>query len=343
MRATEMDTRIAVLGAGSIGCYLGGALLGAGADVILIGRARMQARVRAHGLTLTDSSARSTVLAPEQVAFTDDPGALANAGLILITVKSADTDAAAALVALHAAPDAVVLSLQNGVGNVERLRAALPGRQVLAGMVPFNVVQLEETRMHRGTAGEVMVETTTALAPWEAAFAAAHLPLQQQADFVAVQWGKLLINLNNAINALAGIPLQAEFSQHGYRRCLALLIDEGRTVLQVAGIAPAKVVKLGPRLLPLVLRLPDIVFKRVAAPMLRIDPQARSSMWEDLEAGRRTEVDYLNGAVVSLAQSIGRSAPYNERMVALVCAAEAGQRAPISGERLYALLRARSF
>jgi 2-dehydropantoate 2-reductase len=184
----------------------------------------------------------------------------------------------------------------------------------------------------------VMVEASPRLAPWLPVFARARLPLQQQADFSAVQWGKLLINLNNAINALAGIPLQQEFSQRGYRRCLAALIDEGRTILLAAGIRPSKAVKLGPRVLPLVLRLPDALFRRVAAPMLRIDPEARSSMWEDLEAGRRTEVDYLNGAIVALAKSIGRSAPCNARIVALVRAAEQGARANIAGPQLYRAL-----
>jgi 2-dehydropantoate 2-reductase len=183
-----------------------------------------------------------------------------------------------------------------------------------------------------------MVETAPALTPWLPLFAAARMPLMQQADFESIQWGKLLINLNNAVNALSGVPLKTEFSQRGYRRCLAALIDEGRSVLEAVGIHPAKVVKLGPRMLPLVLRLPDALFARVAAPMLRIDPEARSSMWEDLEAGRRTEVDYLNGAIVALAKSIGRNAPCNARIVALVRAAEQGARAPIAGPQLYRAL-----
>jgi 2-dehydropantoate 2-reductase len=350
--------KIVVLGAGSIGCFIGGALLAAGGDVILVGRARMQARVLQHGLLLTDTSGAAVTLAPGSVPFSIDPSVLADADLVLVTVKSADTDAAADLIARHARADALVLSLQNGVGNVDRLRSggaaaeagatttpsnASPASArptVLAGMVPFNVVQLDGGRLHRGTAGEVMVEASARLVPWLPLFAAARLPLQQQDDFTSVQWGKLLINLNNAINALSGIPLQQQFSQRGYRRCLAALIDEGRTVLEAAGIRPAKVVKLGPRILPLVLRLPDAVFRRVAAPMLRIDPEARSSMWEDLEAGRRTEVDYLNGAIVTLARSLGRNAPCNARMVELIRAAEQGARTPVGGAALYRMLTA---
>ena len=330
--------KIAVLGAGSIGTYVGGALLGVGADLILIGRARMQARLQEVGLTLTDLGGYRMVHFPGSIPYAQDPAALADAGLILVTVKSADTEAAAALIAQHAAPGALIISLQNGVGNVDRLRLALPAHAILAGMVPFNVVQLDGNHLHRGTAGDIMVETSPAVVPWLALFAKAGVPLQQQADFNAIQWGKLLINLNNAVNALSGVPLKTQFAQRGYRRCLAALIDEGRTILEAAGIRPAKVVKLGPRMLPLVLRLPDGLFRRVAAPMLRIDPLARSSMWEDLEAGRRTEIDYLNGAVVALAASIGRTAPINARIITLIRAAEQGARTPISGARLYAQL-----
>ena len=330
--------KIAVFGAGSIGAYVGGALLASGADVVLIGRARMRGSVARYGLTLTNLNGHRSQLTPDQVPYVEDPAALATADLILVTVKSADTATAAQTLRAHARPSATVLSLQNGIGNADTLRESLPGWTVLAGMVPFNVVQLPEGRLHRGTEGEIAVEASPALAPWHAAFQAAQMPLLEHTDFAAVQWGKMLLNLNNPVNALSGLPLKTELSQRAYRRCLALLIDEARAVLRAAGIRPAKVARVGPNLLPTLLRLPDMLFTRVAAAMLRIDPQARSSMWEDLQAGRRTEVDYLNGAVVTLAQSLGLQAPANKRMVALMRAAEAGTQPALSGEVLWQAL-----
>lgn len=332
--------RIAVFGAGSIGAYVGGALLAAGADVVLVGRARMRARIAAHGLSLSDLHGHAVTLAAADVPYTEDSAALADADLVLVTVKSADTAAAAQAIRAHARPDALVVSLQNGVGNAAVLRDRLPGARVLAAMVPFNVVQMPDGRLHRGTAGELMIEASPLVAPWLPRFAAAHLPLVEQADFDAVQWGKLLVNLNNSVNALCGIPLKAELSQRPYRRCLALLIDEGRRVLKAAGIRPAKVIRVGPALLPTLLRLPDAVFARVAAAMLRIDPEARSSMWEDLQAGRATEVHYLNGAIVKLAELMGVAAPVNARMVALVSEAEAGTLPALSGAEMLRLLSA---
>lgn len=330
--------KIVIFGAGSIGAYIGGSLLAAGADVLLIGRIRMRTRIMRYGLVLTDLHGRRVALEGAQIPYDEDPAALGSADLILVTVKSADTSSAAAAILNYAKPSTLIVSLQNGIGNADVLRQALPGWPVFAGMVPFNVVQMEEGRLHRGTEGELMVEASPSLHKWLAAFNAAHLPLVERTDFATVQWGKLLLNLNNPVNALSGLPLKTELSQRAYRRCLALLIDEALAVLKAAGIRPAKVARIGPFLLPWLLRLPDALFKRIAATMLRIDPEARSSMWEDLKAGRRTEVDYLNGAVVKLAESIGRDAPCNRCIVDLIRAAETGAQPMPNGDVLYRAL-----
>jgi 2-dehydropantoate 2-reductase len=335
--------KIAILGAGSIGCYLGGALIAAGADVILIGRARMAEAIAQHGLHLSDLHERSAHVAGNRVHYAQTPAALAEADLILVTVKSADTAQAGKDVAAYAKPSALVISFQNGIGNAEVLRAALPASiavTVLGGMVPFNVVQMPNGRFHRGTEGELMLEASAAIAPCKAIFAAAGIPLVEQADFIGVQWGKLLLNLNNPINALSGLPLKTELSQRAYRRCLAALIDEALDALHAAQIEPAKIAKVGPHLLPTLLRLPDFLFTRIAKAMLRIDPEARSSMWEDLQAGRRTEVDYINGAVLELARKHGGDAPQNRRVVELIRMAEQQKGGTWSGTRLLAELDA---
>ena len=146
----------------------------------------------------------------------------------------------------------------------------------------------------------------------------AGIPLDLVADALPIQWGKLLLNLNNPVNALSGLPLRDELMQRGYRRCFAALIDETLGVLRTGGIVPAQVAAVPARRLPGLLRLPDWLFRIVAARMLRIDAKARSSMADDLALGRRTEIDALSGEVVRLAQELGLSAPRNARMVALL-------------------------
>lgn len=331
---------IAIFGAGSIGAYVGAALLAGGAEVLMIARARSCERFARGGIAISDLEGRREHIDAARIACSEDPAALRGAGLILVCVKSADTAAAAQALAAHARRDALVISLQNGIGNADTLRSALPGMTVLAGMVPFNVVQTPDGRYHRGTEGRLMVEASDALARWLGAFEQAGLALVQRADFAAVQWGKLLLNLNNPVNALSGLPLKSQLSQRNYRRCLALLMEEALRALAASGIAPAQIGGVAPNRLPFMLRLPDWIYRRIASASLRIDPQARSSMWEDLQAGRRSEIDYLNGAVVKLAQQAGLDAPANRRIVALVHAAQQRKAAPMTGDELLAALRA---
>lgn len=348
--------RIAVFGAGSVGCYLGGCLAVAGADVVFIGRAAIGATLREHGLTLTDLHGRQQRLVPERIRFEQDASALADADLVLVTVKSAATGDAAAALAGVLKPGAIVISFQNGLRNSTLLAAALaeplraqrpsprtmagPAQHVLAGMVPFNIVQRGDGRFHCGSDGVLAVQRDDALAPFRAAFAAAGLPLAEHDDMPAVQWAKLLLNLNNAVNALSGLPLKEELSQRNFRRCLALAQREAINLLAAAQQPLARLTPLPARWIPSLLGVPDPLFRLLANRMLAIDPLARSSMWEDLEAGRSTEIDWINGEVLKLAAAQDRTAPVNARLVELVRAAERGGRRDYASGELLAELRA---
>ena len=91
----------------------------------------------------------------EQLALSENPDVFSSASAVLVTVKSADTAGMARIIAQHAPKDAVIVSLQNGIGNVALLREKLPGWRVLGGMVPYNVISLGEGRFHRATSGDI--------------------------------------------------------------------------------------------------------------------------------------------------------------------------------------------
>jgi 2-dehydropantoate 2-reductase len=311
---------IVVYGTGSVGGYLGGRLHGHAA-VRFVARPRMAEMLRERGMTLSDLHGYRRKLDGAALDLRTSPGD-ATAPLVLVTVKSADTPQAARELAGVLPAGAVAISFQNGLANAGVLRAALPGRVVLAGMVPFNVVQPEPGAFHQGSGGELMVEDHPALERYLPIFAAAGLPLRRRRDMPAVQRAKLLFNLNNAINALSDLPLREELARRDWRRCLALAQREALDVFAALGLPVAKLTPLPPRWLPALLSLPDALFARLAARMLAIDPLARSSTWEDLRAGRRTEVDALHGAIVELAARAGRRAPVNARIATLVHAAE---------------------
>jgi 2-dehydropantoate 2-reductase len=317
--------RVAVLGAGSVGCFVGGAWAAAGVAVGFVGRERIAAEIGEHGLTLTDYSGWRKRLAPEQVDFSTRPVALAQADVIALCVKSTATAAAAREIARHAKKGALVVSFQNGVSNVETLRAVLKQRfEAVAGMVPYNVAALGHGRFHKGVAGDLLAEDVPALRALAERIGEGPARLRLSSDMAAVAWGKLLINLNNAVNALSGLTLLEQLRQRDYRRVVAASIVEALDLLDAAGIEPAKIGPVPPKLLPHVIASPDFVFNNLFLKIQKIDARARSSMADDLKAARPTEIDHLNGEVVKLARRLGRKAPVNEAIVSLVRQAEAG-------------------
>jgi len=333
--------KIFIYGAGSIGCYVGGRLLAGGSDVTFIGRARIADQLRDQGITLSRHDDSRWYVPPERADVSTDAASAAAADLVLVTVKSAATPTAAAELANVLRPGTIVVSFQNGVGNADVLRAALPQQTVLEGMVPFNVVERGPGGFHQGSAGELEIRQTPAMQPFVDEFRKAGLPLIQHADMLPVQWAKLLLNLNNAINALANRPLKEELSQRAYRLCLALAQREALALLKQAGIRPVKVTPLPATWIPNFLSLPDALFERLGRAMLTIDPLARSSMSDDLAAKRPTEIDWINGEVVSLAKRLEQTAPVNQRLCELVREAERSEVRPSwSGEALLAELRA---
>ncbi len=313
-----------VMGAGAVGCWVGGRLQAAGVPVQFVGRPSVLEELRLRGLTLTDLDGRRTHLAPDGLQLHAEVPDVPSAGprgpgaapaLVLLCVKSGATAEAAALLGLHLPAGTPVLSLQNGIGNPAAAAAAAPALRVIPGMVGFNVVRASPGHWHRGTWGELAAQAHPALHDWLPAFAAAGLPLALHGDLRPVQWGKLLLNLNNPVNALSGLPLKRQLLDRDLRIVMAALIDEALAALAAHGIEPAQVAALPPRHMPTGLRLPTWLFRIAARASLRMDDQARTSMAEDVARGRPTEIDALCGEVVRLARSAGQKARCNEWML----------------------------
>ena len=317
----NLDKPIGVAGAGSIGCFVGGMCAAAGHRVALLARPRVIQEIVSHGLRLTSFEGLDRSIPSHQLTLSEDPSIFSDAGMVLVTVKSADTADIADVIAKHAPADAVVVSLQNGVGNVSVLRERLPGRRVLAGMVPFNVVAPGEGRFHRSTSGDIVIEQDGARTADR--LSVPGLRMRPTQDIAGVQWGKLLVNLNNALNALADLPLRQQLAQRAWRRLFADQMAEGLAAIRAEGIRPVSSTPIPASWTPPLLRLPDAIFEMLLGRTMKIDPEARSSMWEDLQRGRRTEIDYLQGVITEIADRRGLHVPLARRVVALIKSAEA--------------------
>ena len=317
--------KVAILGAGSIGCFIGGAWLAAGVPVTFIGRPKLSKDTDEHGLTLSDYSGWQLRLGPGEIDYRCGPEGLEDADIIALTVKSGDTARAADDIAMQGTPGATVISFQNGVSNVEVLEQNLGGRfEVARGMVPYNVAYLGNGHFHKGVAGNLYAERRAGLTALAQAIGGGPAALKLSDDMLGLAWGKLLINLNNAVNALSGRTLQQELKSRDYRQVFAASIREGLALLKRAEIEPATVGPISPNVLPRIVNSPDWLFNSVFLKRWKIDSRARSSMADDLAAGRKTEVEYLNGELVRLGERLQRDAPVNRAIVELVHKAEAG-------------------
>ena len=328
--ATLSAVRIGVMGAGSIGCYVGGRILAAeAAEVVLIGRGWLKDELGEHGLTAIRLDASHRV-PPERVRVETSADALGDCDVVLVAVKSAQTEDVARELAGILRDDCVVVSLQNGLRNAPMLRQHLGSRSVVASVVGFNVVSKGEGVFHNGMTGPLQLEKRGADAIARV-FRASGLETELHADLTPHQWTKLLVNLNNAVSALSGAPTVELLKRPGYRKIVAAIIEEALGVLKAARIKPAALRGVPVGVMPTVLRMPTFIVKLVTAAQMKVDPEARSSMWEDLQRGRPTEVDWLNGEIVDLARKVGVDAPLNARIVALVHEAEGGTGSPNLG------------
>ena len=175
---------IVVLGAGSIGAFVGGSLIASLADVSLIGRAAMHDRIRRHGLVMSGQHGWEARVPAGMVRYAETPVSLCTADLVIVAVKSSGTLEAAKQILSLAPRTALVASFQNGVDNLSVLRERLPRHTVVGAMVPFNVVQMDDGRLHRGTSGEIVVEAHPRWTAWVSTFRSATMDFEATGERV---------------------------------------------------------------------------------------------------------------------------------------------------------------
>ena len=328
MSTTGSTLRVGVMGAGAIGCFVGGRLAaGNEAEVTFVGRSSLGDKIREHGLTLRAFDGEYHV-APSRVRFATEVAALAECDVVLVSVKSGATASTATALAGVLPPSTIVVSLQNGVRNADVLRAQLPHNRVVAGIVGFNVVMQDRAVFKQSFTGPLVVDAKPE-ERWVDALHTSGLEVQTITPIAPEQWAKLIVNLNNAVAALSGASTPELILSPRFRRVMTLLLDEALDVVAAAGIKPAKFRGVPLRAMSFIFKLPTPLVRLVLSAQLQVDPESRASMYWDLERQRLTEVDFLNGEIIELAESAGMDAPYNRRITGLVHEAEqAGQGSP---------------
>jgi 2-dehydropantoate 2-reductase len=288
--------KVAVMGAGAVGCYYGGMLARAGHDVVLIGRPQHVEAIRQHGLHLELQGFDGHV----RVEASTEPRAVALAELVLFCVKSTDTDSAAAAMKPHLAPNALVLSLQNGVDNAERLRVALP-QQVAAAVVYVATEMAGPGHLRHHGRGELVIEPSNASEAVAAALIAAGVPTEISANVRGALWAKLILNCAyNALSAIAQLPYGKLLQVEGVSASMRDVIAECKAVALADGVTLPEGV--------------DTAVLRIVETM----PGQYSSTAQDLARGKASEIDHLNGYVVRRGEALGVPTPANRMLHALV-------------------------
>jgi 2-dehydropantoate 2-reductase len=312
-------TPIAVVGAGALGCLFGGMLARNGAAVTLIGRATHVEPIRRDGLVLERGGRTETI----HLAATENMSAVRGAGLVLFCVKSTDTDAAARAMAVHLSDQAAVLSLQNGVDNVERIRAQIGApirtqahanvrHEVFPGLV-YTAAQMAGPGhvRHTGGGGVVIGQLAadrrpdgadrTLLDAVVSLFVGAGVAVRISDEVETELWTKLVMNCAyNAISALGDAPYGEMVALADVRTIM------GEAVRETAAVAAAKGVRLPANIVDAAIKLADGM------------PLQISSTAQDIRRGRRTEIDHLNGYVVRTGETLGIATPVNRTLHALM-------------------------
>jgi 2-dehydropantoate 2-reductase len=299
------------MGAGAVGCYFGAMLARAGAQVRLIGRPALVDAVARDGLWFDGIDFKGRIA----LSATVDAAGVAGAGLVLFSVKSPDTETAAQAIAPHLAPGAVLLSLQNGVDNVERLRAQIANLVVPAVVYVAAEIPAPGVIRHNGR-GDLVIgklgppQAGDALMAKLAAYlAGAKVPTRISDNVEGELWWKLILNCAyNAVSALGRSRYGPMMAMPEIRQVMSEAVREINALAKATGVQVAM-----PDPVEAVLRFSESM------------PQAISSTAQDLERGRPTEIDYLNGYIVRECDARGLPAPVNRTLHALVKLLEQGR------------------
>ena len=294
--------QVAVMGAGAVGCYYGAMLARAGHAVTLIGRAAHVEAVRRDGLRLETRSGSEQV----PMAASSDAAAVRGARLVLFAVKSTDTESAAAAIAPHLASGAIVLGLQNGVDNAERLRVLVPGHAVEPAVVYVATEMAGPGHVRHHGRGDLVLGTSPAAREAAALFVAAGVPVQTSDNVAGALWAKLILNCAyNALSAIARLPYGRLVQGEGIDAVMQDVVSECLAVAARLGVeVPGD--------------MPEAV-RRLAGTM----PGQFSSTAQDVARGKPSEIDHLNGLLVRQGAALGVATPVNRVLHALVKLIEA--------------------
>ena len=318
-----MQTKHLIFGSGLIGSYLAGCFHSQKNLVYLFGRDNSKTAF-SNGFILSDLDSNS-YQSNDQLKFAELESSQIF-DVIWLTVKCTSIESAIEPLRSFVKPSSIIICCQNGFGSEQVVQNAFVDNTVLSAVVGFNVVlnktNSKNNHWHRSTDGTFVIQTSHNTKNLDKDLQSKLLPIRLSDDIEAERWAKLQLNLANAVNALAGVPIKQMLESRDYRLIIAKLMRELLSVTNALNLDLPKVSTVHGKYIPAVISLPNFIFKHLAQKMLAIDPQARTSMWQDLNKKRPTEIDFINGAVSNNAQNLKLSTPCNDAITSLIKSVE---------------------
>jgi len=291
--------RVGIVGAGAVGCYFGGMLARAGVPVTLIGRASHIDAIRANGLFLQWQDFEEYI----RLDASTEMRSVSDSTIVLLCVKTIDTETAATAVAPHLRNNSMLVSFQNGVDNVERIQRAT-GIAALPAVVYVACAMTGPGRVTHNGRGDIVIGPRSGITERiSRLFEGAHIPCRISENIDGELWTKLLMNC--AYNAVSAIT-HSRYSDLGEDGEIQNVMKELLREVVAVGTAAGVVLPSAEQLMEAATRLGESM------------AGATSSTEQDLSRGRPTEIDSLNGYIVRRGRELGVPTPTNTTVYALV-------------------------
>jgi len=310
--------KYAVIGLGAIGSIIGGLLAKSGEKIILIGKKNQVEEIRKKGIKINGINNSISI---DNVTVSTDLSLISNSDIIIICVKSQDTQNLAEELKKFIKKSTLIISLQNGIRNSKILKQ-ITGNAVLSGIILFNALYIKPGEVTLTLKGGLILETNSLYNIQVENFIKVlnkfKIESILETDIEGFLWSKLVVNLQNAVTALTGQTIKESIVNKDSRAIIIASMKEGLDILKKLKIPYKTLPDIDPKITIRRLTILNSVLLKFGSRILKLDETARSSMWQSIYRKRPTEIGYINGEIVDLAKKNDLKAPINTKLVELV-------------------------
>lgn len=307
--------KYAVIGLGAVGSVIGGLISKNNKNITLIGKKKQIEQIEKNGLKITKNKSETTI---ENLNLSSDFSSIKKVDIIFVCIKSQDTKKLFLDLKDHMKEETVIVSLQNGVRNTEIINKIVKNK-VLSSVILFNALYKKPGQVDLTIKGKILLEDDKKYSKkiYEL-FKDTGIKITLVENIKKFQWSKLILNLQIAVTAITGQTIKESIINKDSRKIIAETMYEGVKIVEKSGIKIESLPDLDPKKMIKRLTKLNTFFLKIGSKFLGVSEKARNSMWQSLVRNRKTEIEYINGEIVKLAEKNKMSAPINRKLVRMI-------------------------